>query len=46
MKRVSVKLVPQLLTQDKKKNNRLNVYYDLRKQVGNNPQILSKVDRR
>ena len=25
------------------KNNRLNVCYDLREQVGNNPQILSKV---
>jgi len=30
------------LTKDQKKN-RLNVYYDLREQVGNNTQILSKV---
>ena len=42
MKRVSTKFVPQLLTEDQK-NNRLNVCYNLREQVGNNPQILSKV---
>ena len=42
MKRVSAKFVPPLLTEDQK-NNRLNVCYDLREQVGNNPQILSKV---
>jgi len=42
MKRVSAKFVPRLLKEDQK-NNRLNVCYDLRKQVGNNPQILSKV---
>jgi len=42
MKRVSAKFVPWLLTEDQKKN-RLNVCYDLREQIGNNPQILSKV---
>jgi len=42
MKCVSTKFIPRLLTEDKK-NNRLNVCYDLREQVGNNPQILSKV---
>ena len=42
MKCVSAKFVPLLLTQDQK-NNRLNVCYDLREQVGNGPQILSKV---
>jgi len=42
MKRVSAKIVPRLLKGDQK-NNRLNVCYDLREQVGNNPQILSKV---
>ena len=42
MKRVSAKFVPRLLTEDQK-SNRLNVCYDLREQVGNNPQILSKV---
>jgi len=42
MKRVSTKFVPWLLTQNKK-NNRLNVCYNVREQVGNNPQILSKV---
>ena len=42
MKSVSAKFVPRLLTEDQK-NNRLNVCYDLREQVGNNPQILSKV---
>ena len=41
-KRVSTKFVPRLLTEDQK-NNRLNVCYDLREQVGNDPQILSKV---
>jgi len=41
-KRVSAKFVPWLLREDKK-NNCLNVCYDLRVQVGNNPQILSKV---
>ena len=41
-KRVSTKFVPQLLTEDKK-NKRLKVSYDLREQVGNDPQILSKV---
>ena len=43
MKRVSAKFVPRLLTENKKKNNGLNVCYDLREQVGNDPQILSKV---
>ena len=42
MKRVSAKFVPRLLTEDQK-NNRLNVCYDLREQVGNDLQILSKV---
>jgi len=42
MKRVSAKFVPWLLTEDKK-NDSLNVCYDLREQVRNNPQILSKV---
>ena len=42
MKRVSAKFVPQLLTEDQK-NNRLNVCYDLREQVGNDSQILSNV---
>ena len=36
------KFVPQLLREDKK-NNCLNVCYDLREQVGNDPQIPSKV---
>jgi len=35
------KFVPRL-TEDQK-NNCLNVSYNLREQVGNNPQILSKV---
>ena len=39
MKRVSAKFVSRLLTEDQKKNNRLNICYDLREQVGNNPQI-------
>jgi len=43
MKRVSTKFIPRLLTEDKKKTNCVNVCYDLREQVGNNPQILSKV---
>jgi len=42
MKRVSAKFVPRLLTEDKK-NSRLIVCYDLREQVGNDTQILSKV---
>lgn len=42
MKRVSAKFVPWLLIENQK-NNRLNVCYDLREQVGNDPQILSKV---
>jgi len=42
MERVSAKFVPRLLGKDQK-YNRLNVYYDLREQVGNDPQILSKV---
>ena len=42
MKCVTAKFVPRLLTKDQK-NNCLNVCYDLREQVGNNPQILSKV---
>ena len=42
MKRVSAKFVPLLLTEDQK-SNRLNICYDLREQVGNNPQIISKV---
>jgi len=40
MKRVSAKFVPRLLTEDQKPNC-LNVCYDLRDQVGNDPQILS-----
>jgi len=36
MKRVSTKFVSRLLTEDQKNNH-------LREQVGNNPQILSKV---
>jgi len=43
MKRVSAKFVPRLLTTEDKKNSCLNVCYDLREEVGNNPQILSKV---
>ena len=43
MKRVSAKFVPRLLTEDKKKNNHLNICYNLREQVGNDPQILSTV---
>jgi len=43
MKCVSPKFVSRLLTEDQKKNNRLNVCYGLREQVGNDPQILSKV---
>jgi len=42
MKCVSTKFIPQLLTEDQK-NNCLKVCYNLREQVGNNPQILSKV---
>jgi len=42
MKRVSAKFVPRLLT-EYQKNNRLNICYGLREQVGNDPQILSKV---
>jgi len=42
VKLVSAKFVPRLLTEDQK-NNCLNVCYDLREQVGNDPQILSKV---
>jgi len=42
MKHVSTKFVPRLLTEDQK-NNCLNVCYDLKEQVGNDPQILSKV---
>jgi len=42
VKCVSTKFVPWLLTEDQK-NNHLNVCYDLREQVGNDPQILSKV---
>jgi len=42
MKRVSTIFVPWLLTEDQK-NNHSNVCYDLREQVGNDPQILSKV---
>jgi len=42
MKRVSTKFIPRLLTEDKK-NSCLNVCYNLREQVGNDPQILSKV---
>ena len=41
MKCVSTKFVPRLLTEDQK-NNHLNVRYDLKEQVGNDPQILSK----
>ena len=42
MKCVSAKFIPRLLTEDKK-NSRLSVCYNLREQVGNDPQILSKV---
>ena len=42
MKCVSTKFVPWLLTEDQK-NICLNVCHDLREQVGNDPQILSKV---
>jgi len=42
MKRVSAKFVPRLLTEDQN-HNRLNVCYDLREQVGNGSQIISKV---
>ena len=42
MKRVSAKFIPRLLTEDQK-NSPLNVCYNLREQVGNDPQILSKV---
>jgi len=42
MKCVSAKFIPRLLTQDQK-NNCLDVCNDLREQVGNDPQILSKV---
>jgi len=42
MKCVSTKFVPQLLTEDQK-NNHFTFRYDLREQVGNDPQILSKV---
>ena len=42
MKRDSAKFVPRLLTEDQK-HSRLNFCYDLREQVGNDPQILSKV---
>ena len=45
MKRVSAKFVPWLLTEDQK-SNRLNICHDLRKQVENDPQILSKVVNR
>ena len=42
MKRASAKFLSRLLIEDKK-NNHLNVCYNLREQVGNDPQILSKV---
>jgi len=42
MKRVSAKFIPRFLTEDLK-NNHSNVCYDLREQVGNDPQILSEV---
>ena len=42
MKHVSAKFVRLLLSEDQK-NNRLNVCYSSREQVGNDPQILSKV---
>jgi len=42
MKRVSAKFIPRLLIEDQK-NNHLNVCYDLREQVGNDPQILYKL---
>jgi len=42
MKRVSTKSVPQFLTGEQK-NNRWNVCYILREQVGNNRQILTRV---
>jgi len=40
--RAAEKFVPRLLTKDQK-NNRLNVCYDLKGKVGNDPQFLSKV---
>ena len=42
MKHVSAKFTPRLLKEDQR-NNCLNVCYDLREQVGNNPQNLSRV---
>jgi len=42
MKHVSAKFVRLLLSEDQK-NNRLNVCYSSREQVGYDPQILSKV---
>ena len=42
MKRVSAKFIPRLLIEDQK-NNHLNVCYDLREQVGDDPQILYKL---
>ena len=42
MNHVAAKFVPRLLTEDQK-NSRLNICYDLREQVRNDPQILSKV---
>jgi len=42
LKHVSTKFIHWLLTEDQK-NNCLNVHYDLKEQVGNDPQILSKV---
>jgi len=42
MKHVSAKFVPRLLIEDQK-TVVLNVCYDLREQVGNDPQILSQV---
>ena len=42
IKRAAAKFVPRMLTEDQK-NNRLNVCYSLKEQIGNDPQILSKV---
>ena len=42
IKRFSLKFVPRLLTEDQK-SSCLNVCYDLKEQVGNDPQIVSEV---
>jgi len=45
MKCVSTKFIPRLLTQDQK-NNCLNVCYDRRVQVGNDPHSFESCDQR